>query len=421
MFRPKLLITALLVLLLNAVSAYTACQPSIIGPRINSIAGELIQPAATVSLTPAASLTPTATATEAPMTGWGIKITITVANFQLVNKLGQANVPGQGHIHYFLDIVPPTQPGVPATPPSGIWVATSDLSYTFNNIAPGEHIMSVELVNNDYTPLNPPQVAAFSIIVPGSLASPTPTPAVVTPTPAPTKDYIQVVSVTGPQQPVNPGGPVVEITLKNIASEPLTSLNATLELNRAFSYTFNVSAENPLLPGASISSKQTLINGSFSSSMSYTLDISGTLQSVTSFNFTSQVSILAPTPTPAATPSGVPSISILQPPTGTYVVGADSINVVVQVSGFNLVDKIGQANVPGEGHLIYYLDVQPPTVPGQPALTAPGTYAVSAATSYLWTGLVEGVYTFSVQLVANDNTPLVQPVVAVSTNTVYPG
>ncbi len=114
-------------------------------------------------------------------------------------------------------------------------------------------------------------------------------------------------------------------------------------------------------------------------------------------------------------------MSITQPLTGTYVVGTDNINMVVQVSGFNLVDKIGQANAPGEGHLIYYLNVEPPTSPGQLALTAPGTYVVSATPSYTWTALVEGVYTFSVELVNNDNTPLIPPVVASSTNTVYPG
>ena len=104
-----------------------------------------------------------------------------------------------------------------------------------------------------------------------------------------------------------------------------------------------------------------------------------------------------------------------------YVVGTDNVSVVVQVSGFALVDKIGQANVPGEGHIIYYLDVQPPTTPGQPAVTAPGTYAASAATSYVWTELAEGVYTFSVELVNNDNTPLVPPVVSSITINVYPG
>ena len=103
------------------------------------------------------------------------------------------------------------------------------------------------------------------------------------------------------------------------------------------------------------------------------------------------------------------------------MVGTDNVSVVVQVSGFALVDKIGQANVPGEGHIIYYLNVQPPTTPGEPAVTAPGTYAASAAMSYVWTDMAEGVYTFSVELVNNDNTPLVPPVVSSVTVNVFPG
>jgi hypothetical protein len=84
--------------------------------------------------------------------------------------------------------------------------------------------------------------------------------------------------------------------------------------------------------------------------------------------------------------------------------------VAVSISNFNLVDKIGQANVPGEGHLTYYADVSIPTTSGEPALTATGTYAVSASTSYTWTVLLPGKHTVGVQLVNNDNTPLSPPV-----------
>jgi hypothetical protein len=102
-------------------------------------------------------------------------------------------------------------------------------------------------------------------------------------------------------------------------------------------------------------------------------------------------------------------------------VGTNNVSVFVQVSGFNLVNRIGGANVPGEGHIIYYLDVQPPTAPGQPAITTSGTYAASDAIFYVWTGVVEGVHTFSVELVNNDNTPLDPPVVSNSTVSLYPG
>jgi hypothetical protein len=76
-------------------------------------------------------------------------------------------------------------------------------------------------------------------------------------------------------------------------------------------------------------------------------------------------------------------------------------------------DTIGKANNPGEGHFIYYLDVEPPTNQGQPATTATGTYKVSAS-SVSWKGIPPGEHTVSVQLVNNDNTPL-SPVVTSQT------
>ncbi len=83
------------------------------------------------------------------------------------------------------------------------------------------------------------------------------------------------------------------------------------------------------------------------------------------------------------------------------------MTVTVEADNFKVVDKIGQAKAPGEGHLIYYLDItSPPTTAGQPATTAAGSYFETAATSYTWTNLPAGVHTFAVQLVNNDGTPL---------------
>ncbi len=107
-----------------------------------------------------------------------------------------------------------------------------------------------------------------------------------------------------------------------------------------------------------------------------------------------------------------PTVSIILPTPGGYEF-VNNVWITVNVSGFKLVDKTGQANVPGEGHLVYYLDVQPPTTAGQPALSAPGTYVVSVDTSHLWSTLFfRGPHTLSVQLVNNDNTPLSPPVTA---------
>jgi hypothetical protein len=92
-------------------------------------------------------------------------------------------------------------------------------------------------------------------------------------------------------------------------------------------------------------------------------------------------------------------------------VNTRNITVKVQVSNFKIVDKVGQPNAPGEGHINYFLDVNPPTVPGQPAVTAEGSFARGTATSYTWTNLYDGPHRLSVELVNNDETPLSPPAI----------
>ncbi len=95
-----------------------------------------------------------------------ITVDTEVTNFNLTDKLGQPNVPGEGHIHYYMDYPPPTTPGVPAIPPNGtVWAATANTSYTFTDVPVGIHNFSVELVNNDHTPLEPPATSSVQTFV----------------------------------------------------------------------------------------------------------------------------------------------------------------------------------------------------------------------------------------------------------------
>jgi hypothetical protein len=116
------------------------------------------------------------------------------------------------------------------------------------------------------------------------------------------------------------------------------------------------------------------------------------------------------TPTPTSTAPS-PAVFILMPLYNVEVLPGD-VTVTIRVDNFKIVDKIGQANAEGEGHVIYYMDVTPPTEPGQPATTTPGTFAETATTFYTWPDKGEGTHTFSVQLVNNDGTPLSPPVIA---------
>jgi hypothetical protein len=108
---------------------------------------------------------------------------------------------------------------------------------------------------------------------------------------------IEIVSVTGPIPPYNPGGPVVGITLRDIGDQPVTSLDATLRvesmLTAPYSFVFKVSSSSPLLPGHSIQTIQILIDGGFESTVRYPLTISGTLSNGAKFMYTQRVQIVA--------------------------------------------------------------------------------------------------------------------------------
>jgi hypothetical protein len=192
-------------------------------------------------------------------------------NFVLVDKFGQANVAGEGHVHYFLDAIPPTDPGKPAVTAPGTYVPTTATSYTWQNVPAGDHIIGVELVNNDHTPLVPP--------------------------------VTQVITVT--------------------AATP-------------------------------------------------------------------QVRIICPG--------------------DVEIVGPDNFTVTIAVENFHLVDELGKANVQGEGHIHYFLDVEAPTTPGVPAITTTGRYVPTTDTSYTWLEVPGGFHIVAVELVNNDHTPLVPPV-----------
>jgi hypothetical protein len=110
---------------------------------------------------------------------------------------------------------------------------------------------------------------------------------------------IEVVSVAGPMPPINPGGPTVELVLKNTSATPVAGLTATLGVNGAppghdFTFSFGVNEQNPLPPGGTASARMTLIGGGFSSDILYPLTISGSFDGNGSFAYTVQVRISPP-------------------------------------------------------------------------------------------------------------------------------
>jgi plastocyanin len=115
--------------------------------------------------TNAPALSIVAPASGASVAGPNITVTVSVQNFNIVNKFGQASVSGEGHIHYFLDVVPPTTPNVDAFTAAGTYAASAATSHAWTNLSLGVHMFSAELVNNNHTPLQPAVVAFINVTV----------------------------------------------------------------------------------------------------------------------------------------------------------------------------------------------------------------------------------------------------------------
>jgi hypothetical protein len=108
---------------------------------------------------------------------------------------------------------------------------------------------------------------------------------------------------------------------------------------------------------------------------------------------------------------------ILGPKDGATInANSGIVAVVLDFSNLNVVAP-KDTNVQGEGHILFYLDVDPiPTTAGQKAnvLPAGSTGKVYSSTdvqtsSYSWKQLTNGKHIFGAQLVQNDNTPFNPP------------
>lgn len=83
----------------------------------------------------------------------GLKIVPSTVPLAEAGKHPEVNRPGEGHLHFMLDL----QPLV-------VWYKNDP--YQFTNVPPGEHLLMIELVNNDHSSLSPPvlQLIRFRIL-----------------------------------------------------------------------------------------------------------------------------------------------------------------------------------------------------------------------------------------------------------------
>ncbi len=94
-----------------------------------------------------------------------IIVSVSVTNFSLVNKLGASSIPREGHLHYYMDVPVPTTPGKPAVTATGTFAPKYETAFTWPSVAPGKHKFTVQLVNNDHTPVIPLVYATVNVTV----------------------------------------------------------------------------------------------------------------------------------------------------------------------------------------------------------------------------------------------------------------
>ena len=111
-------------------------------------------------------------------------VKVDVSGFTLTHKMGLEAVEGEGHLIYYVwngfgedgtTYAVPTTPGQPAN--SGgtgyVAVASAERENAWSAfVQPGRQVFAAQLVNNDNTPLDPPQVAKVTVTVTGEKGKP---------------------------------------------------------------------------------------------------------------------------------------------------------------------------------------------------------------------------------------------------------
>jgi hypothetical protein len=145
----KLLRLLILTLVIGCVALFSGAVAQEYG------SGQTPAVAATGNETDETNVTITSPEANVSVAAGNVTVSVNVTNLTLVEPTGQPNAPGEGHLHYYLDAVVPTNASAPAIPETGGYVVSANLSHTWENVTAGEHNLSVQLVNNDHTPLIP--------------------------------------------------------------------------------------------------------------------------------------------------------------------------------------------------------------------------------------------------------------------------
>lgn len=299
----------------------------------------------------AARVTITSPADPTTINASSVRVDFEVANFSLsAAHIGQTNVAGEGHWHVFVD-------GNDAGEGTSAEALVSDLTT-------GPHVVTIELLNNDRTPLVWPTFDAVRIVVQPSA------PRITITSPATTTVTVASSSVELTIQVQNFQLNASQIGLAPRAGQGHWHLFVD-GVYRGFGTSLNPLAAQ-MTPGTH-SVVVELFNNNHSPLLWPAFD---------------QIAVVVP--------DGSPTLSILSPTTGANL-PLNFTALKVGVANFSVVDKRDQAPVAGEGHWHIFLDG--------------AFYGMAYTPTFLLLDLAPGQHTARAVLVGNNHV-FVSPLVA---------
>lgn len=108
---------------------------------------------------------------------------------------------------------------------------------------------------------------------------------------------VELASATDITQPLDQGGPEIEIVFKNVSAASIVASMVQTPLTGFSQHKYaidDVSSAKPLQPGQSTTTRWQLIGRSYQSDVAYPVTISGTLEDGKTFSYTTTTKIASP-------------------------------------------------------------------------------------------------------------------------------
>ncbi len=102
---------------------------------------------------------------DSSVSGPDVTVKTYVTNFELLPGGGTPPTMATGHLIYYLDVTAPMTVGESATTAEGTYVISTATTHVWMGVAPGPHTFTVQLVNSDDTPLDPPDIVRVPVVV----------------------------------------------------------------------------------------------------------------------------------------------------------------------------------------------------------------------------------------------------------------